>query len=407
MTRFTRDEYEARWKKVHAEMKRLGFEAAVIWSRSGGGYDRAGNVLWLTDYATHASGQEPSFGWNVGSSFAAVLMRPGYEPELHTIESLAGILDGTVACGEKHQHGNLAAGVAQRVRELGLIDNICYVGDDTLPADFHRLMIAAAPEIRWTPCDHLLYRPQLIKSPAELDAYREAGEVAGKALGAMMEALIAGEMETEAAARAAGIIMRAGGGFHRLSMNHGPGSRAQMWSDPFYSFSKSRPQKGDIVRGWVYGPIMHGYWIDPGRTAVCGNKPTAAQKRVIEDCAMVVEELRGMYRPGLTARDIGKAGDKLAQKVGFFDSEQGLGQWPIYGHGTGTFWQFPVPVFAKEAETLDPEIQLVDTPYEAGMVVSSEFFLSDPEGGSAAFEQNFIITETGQELLTKTPMIWW
>ncbi|UDL88945.1 hypothetical protein LGH82_28230 [Mesorhizobium sp. PAMC28654] len=263
MIRFTRDEYEARWKKVHAEMKRLGFEAAVIWSRSGGGYDRAGNVLWLTDYATHASGQEPNFGWNVGSSFAAVLMRPGHEPELHTIESLAGIPDGTVACGEKHQHDNLAAGVAQRVRALGLTENICYVGEDTLPVDFYRLMIAAAPEIRWTPCDHLLYRPQLIKSPAELDAYREAGEVAGKALGAMMEALIAGEMETEAAARAAGIIMRAGGGFHRVSVNHGPASRAQMWSDPFYSFSKSRPEHGDIVRGWVYGPIMHGYWIDP------------------------------------------------------------------------------------------------------------------------------------------------
>jgi methionine aminopeptidase len=81
--------------------------------------------------------------------------------------------------------------------------------------------------------------------------------------------------------------------------------------------------------------------------------------------------------------------------------------WPIYGHGTGTFWQFPVPVFEKEADTQDPEIQLVDIPYRPGMVVSSEFFLTDSEGNSAAFEQNFIVTETGHEPLTTTPMLWW
>lgn len=407
MIRFARAEYEARWQKVYAEMERLDFDAAVIWQRSGGGYDRAGHVLWLTDHATQASGQEPNFGWAFGTSFAAILMRPGHEPELHTVEAVDSIAPGSIAVGEKFQHAHLTVGVARRVRELGLTDRICYVGDDVLPADAYRAMIEAAPEINWTPCDHLLNRPQLIKSPAELDAYREAGEVASRALTAMMEALIAGEPESEAASRAAAIIVRSGGGFHRVAINHGPASVKQMWSDPFYGFSRSRPEMGDLVRGWVYGPIMHGYWIDPGRTAVCGNNPTTAQRRVIENCAMVVEAVRDMTKPGITPRELGKFGDKLARKVGFFDCEQGLAMWPIYGHGTGTFWQYPVPVFEKESDTQDPETQLVDTPYQPGMVVSSEFFLTDAEGGSAAFEQNFIVTETGHELLTTTPMIWW
>jgi len=405
--RYTREEYEARWDKVHEEMKRLGFDAAVIWQRSGGGYDRAGNVLWLTDYAAQASGQEPSFGWTFGSSFAAVLMRLGHEPELHTVEPLETMPDGLFACGQQFTHENLAVGVAKRAQEMGLTDRICYVGDDTIPADAYRMMLAAAPEINWTPCDYLLNRPQLIKSPAELDAYREAGEVASAALTALMEALIAGEPENEAAARAAGIIVRAGGGFHRVSMNHGTQARSRMWSDPFYGFSKTAPEKGDLVRGWVYGPIQHGFWIDPGQTAVCGNKPTQAQKDVIEGCALVVDELRKICKPGITAREIGHEGDKLARKVGFFDCPQGLAQWPIYGHGTGTFWQYPVPVFERAADAMDPETQLVDTPYQPGMVVSTEFFLSNPEGDSAAFEQNFIITETGHELMTTTPMLWW
>jgi len=407
MIRFSRDEYEARWDKVHAEIKRLGFDAAVIWQRSGGGYDRAGNVFWLTDYATQASGQEPNLGWNVGSSFAALLMRPGHEPELHTVEPPESMPDGLFACGETFTHDNLYIGLAHRVRDLGLTDNICYVGDDTVSIEAHRMMCEAVPEINWTPCEHLLNRPQLIKSPAELDAYREAGAIASEALTAMMEALIAGEPENEAAVRAGSVILRSGGGFQRIAMNHGPAARSQMWSDPFYGFSKSRPAPGDIVRGWLYGPIKDGYWIDPGRTAVCGNRPTKAQKRVIEDCAMVVEALRRLSKPGVTARELGQHGDRLARQVGFFDCEQGLSQWPVYGHGTGQFWQCPVILFERAVDTMHPENHLVDTPYQPGMVASAEFFLTNEEGESAAFEQNFLITETGHELLTTTPMFWW
>jgi methionine aminopeptidase len=34
-------------------------------------------------------------------------------------------------------------------------------------------------------------------------------------------------------------------------------------------------------------------------------------------------------------------------------------------------------------------------------------FLNLPGIGSAGFEQNFIVTKDGTELLTTTPMIWW
>ena len=59
------------------------------------------------------------------------------------------------------------------------------------------------------------------------------------------------------------------------------------------------------------------------------------------------------------------------------------------------------------ATLIDPELNLRDEPYKPGMVISSEFFLTDSEAGTATFEQNFIVTENGQELLTTTPTIWW
>ena len=274
--RFTREEYVSRWNKVHIEMEHRGFEIAVIWQRSGGSFDRAGNVLWLTDYSSSSSGQEMPVWGGFGAAFSALIMRPGYEPELHVAENLDGIPDGTVAVGEMFQHANLAEGVALRVRALGQTKRICQVGGDTLPSDGYRILIETAPEIDWVPYENLLARPQLIKSPLELDAYRIAGNIASRAMTELMEAMIAGEPECEAAARAAGVIMRAGGGFQRICAHHGPLSRKQMWSDPFYSFSTESPAPGDLVRGWVYGPLHKGYWIDPGRTAVCGNSPTLA-----------------------------------------------------------------------------------------------------------------------------------
>ncbi len=35
---FPIEEYESRWGRVHAEMKRRGFDAAVVWGRSAGGF---------------------------------------------------------------------------------------------------------------------------------------------------------------------------------------------------------------------------------------------------------------------------------------------------------------------------------------------------------------------------------
>ena len=37
---FPIEEYESRWGRVHAEMKRRGFDAAVVWGRSAGGFER-------------------------------------------------------------------------------------------------------------------------------------------------------------------------------------------------------------------------------------------------------------------------------------------------------------------------------------------------------------------------------
>ena len=50
---------------------------------------------------------------------------------------------------------------------------------------------------------------------------------------------------------------------------------------------------------------------------------------------------------------------------------------------------------------------LADCPYEAGMVVSSEAFLTIPGVGAATHEDIFIITDHGAELITTSPRVFW
>jgi len=59
----------------------------------------------------------------------------------------------------------------------------------------------AAPGITWRHEDDLVRKLRLIKSPAECQVIREAGELASGAMTRMMEALIAGRTEREAAIR--------------------------------------------------------------------------------------------------------------------------------------------------------------------------------------------------------------
>jgi len=62
------------------------------------------------------------------------------------------------------------------------------------------------------------------------------------ALNVAMQAMIAGERACEAAGRAAAVIMSGGGGFHRISIEHGPAMRSSLSKD-FYGYNMSAPRK--------------------------------------------------------------------------------------------------------------------------------------------------------------------
>lgn len=407
---FPRHEYEDRWKRVRAEMRIRGHQTLVVWQRSAGGFDRAGHGYWLTNYASLASGQEPSrSGISVGSGFAAIVFRGDREPELHIAEPVEAVDVTRIVAGEIYSHStDLPGGLGKHLSRRGVEGPVTYVGEDFLPVLFDRSLRAATPQIQWIADDVVMVEPQYVKSPLELEAYRRAGDIATRSLNALMQALIAGESESEAAARAASVIIRAGGGFQRVAANHGAHSERYFWSDPMYSYTTAAPETGDIVRGWVYGPLFQGYWIDPGRTGVCGNEPTSAQRALIEGVNSIVTAMLEAVRPGVTPRQIGVIGEAQARRVGYYDYPQTAALWELFGHGLGSFWQPPIPPSQSPATIhIADEFFRVDEPYRPGMVATLEAFLTHTDIGTGACEQCFIVTEAGIELLTTTPLTYW
>jgi Xaa-Pro dipeptidase len=401
---FAAEEYQARWARVHRAMAARGYDHLLIWQRGAGTFDRVGNVLWLTNFVMNGSGQDPASEEIAAPyTFCAVLMRRGREPELHVGLPTEDLDLSRVVCGAVISHpGNLMTGLASYLRAQGIAGRIAVVGDDVLPGMYDRLLRRHTPQIDWHADEALLLDPQSLKSARELEAYRTAGEIVTRALTAACESLLMGHSSAEAAADAAALLLRAGGGFHRIDIQHGADTEQRLISMDLYGYHTTPPAAGDVARAWIMGPIFLGYWLDPGRSLICGNRPTGAQRALLEGAVEVVDTLVAAMRPGTTPRQLGVLGGKIAGKHGYFDHPQL--KVPLLGHGLSTnFIPYVIPIGEGEA---DPDGALrYDVPLEAGMVMAAEIFLTHPGVGTAGFEQNLIVTTGAPELLTRTPML--
>ena len=391
---FPIEEYQSRWARVHERMRQLGYEIAVIWGKTSGVYERAGDTLYLTNFFSTHSGQEPdTILWN-GRSFSAVIMQRGQVPELITDESEARL---DVLATDRFQGSyDPIAGVAAALASRKITGKVAFVGSDTLPLKYWLQLEKATPGIDWVFEDDLIRDVRLIKSPRELALFEEAGVLVTRAETALMQALIAGKIEAEAAAAGGKILLEGGGAWHRIAISHGARSQF-LESDPVTGFSVVAPNPGDIVHGFIYGPILRGYWLDPGRTAVCGGKPDAQQRHLVESLVDVMRKLMAAIRPGVKVKDVGRLGDELSIASGY-RNEVLKTAWPYYGHSNGCMWEKP---YIETRLCSDTDL------FQENMVASVEGFFTAPGVGTAVFETNYIVTKDGVKEITPVPHLFW
>lgn len=388
---FPIEEYEGRWSRVQDEMRRHGLSVAVVWGRSGGTFDRAGDVLYLTNYYGNNSGQGYDNPYTHCRAFSAVILREGQEPELLIDDSWPRM--DLIATSRVGWSRNPANAVAEALR--GATGRVGLCGSDFFPMKYWNELREATPAIEWITVDDLVLLPRKIKSPRELDAVREGGAIASKACTRMVETLMAGRSEAEAAGEAAREVVRHGGAVHMLPCSHGE-MIEYFVSNPLPGYSTREPKLGDLARAFVYGPMFEGYYNDPGRSFVVGGRPSSAQRELLESGASLCDKLLDAIRPGMPVAELARMGDRLVAELGG-EKDQAAEKFPIYGHGLGLFFEKPYISTVMG----DPEDVFLEN-----MVVGIETFVARKGLGSAGFEQNAIITKDGVELVTTAPMLW-
>jgi len=391
---FPPDEYELRWQRVHDEMQRRGIETAVVWGKTSATFDRAGDMLYLANYFSGGVGHGLDTTTHRARGFSAVLLQIGETPELHADDP--ELRRDVVATDRFVVHSDPVAGVAEALRTRGITGSVAFTGSDFFPKKYWEQLEALTPHIDWCMADDLVRNVRRIKTHRELECIREGSRILNPAMERLMEALISEKSEAEAAAAAIHEIARRGGNFHKISCTHGDTIDITC-RDSLNGYSLDTPESGDLVRAFIIGPIFQGYYFDPGRTVVAGNRPDRAQRELIEGCAEIVEKVGAAIRPGVFFKDAATIGDELMREFG--SEEGGLGaRYPFYGHPNGLYFEAP-PYISNTFDHLDAR-------FEEGMVLGVEAFVQRRGVGSAGFEQNAIVGAGGLELLTTTPMLY-
>ncbi|MBP2550689.1 Xaa-Pro aminopeptidase [Neorhizobium galegae] len=384
---FPLEEYETRWARVQEEIARRGFETAVVFGRGGGTTDNCGDVLYLSNHYAISGGMD-SLIWTA-RSFAGVILQPGRAPQLHIDEP--EVRHDLVAIEDVVTSNHPFESVAKALVARGVTGRVALVGTNFIPVKYYRQLEAIAPGIEWIPADDLVRSVRRIKSTRELDCYRYAGETATLGINALMEGLVGGLSEREAAGEAARVVVARGGRIQMIGTNHGDTLGFDQ-RFPLAGYSEDVPAMGDMVTGTLHGPLYQGYYLDPGRTGVRG-PANGEQKRLIEAASGIVHRLSDMLRPGAKLLDVAAEGDRMTAAFGGSISPI-MKNFPFYGHGVGLGFELP---------RISTTMSLADDVVEENMVFGVEAFLSLDGVGAAFYEDIIIIGEKGNELITTSP----
>lgn len=152
-----------------------------------------------------------------------------------------------------------------------------------------------------------------------------------------------------------------------------------------------------MLRAFLIGPFRHGYYLDPGRMAVSGRRPDRAQAELLEATAGIVETIARAIRPGTSFLAAAQIGDRMVAAFGP-DTDPAVEKFPFFRHPHGLYFEGPPYISSALAHQ--------EARFEGGMLIGVEAFLARRGVGNAGFEQNYLVTACGLELVTTTPMLW-
>jgi Xaa-Pro aminopeptidase len=380
---FSDAEYDRRAAVVCREMAAAGLDALLVF----GNASAPSAVAYLTNYA-------PQFG----SAFAVVRADGTmtvvtdsilHAEPMHSEIWMCRVADVRVALGPIYggavdQVAVLAADAVPPGARAGL------AGGSILPYPLYAALAARLPDLR--PADAALAAVRLSKSDEEVAKMREAGRIADAAMAAALGAIGPGVEETRAAA-AAVERLRAMGATEAFGTCVVGGAQAGLK----HGFPRRRAfNEGEMVFIDL-GAALDGYMSDTSRCTVVGSGPGPG--RASGSARDLLQIGLDLYHAGLQEMRAGRTVDDVSRALAAtvrgtkFESDYCPGG---FGHGIGTAVLEPPGLYAGNAFELRPRMTVA---YEPMVVVTGL--------GTGVVEDTLLITETGYERLTTSPIVTW
>jgi Xaa-Pro aminopeptidase len=379
-------EFADRQERTRRAIADAGLDGLLAW----GTRDLCWAVRWLAD---HQSGFAAAASFGDKGSSALILPVSG-DPIL-VLDQRVG--PGDVAVADARTANEVTLGVAEALREAGLVGGAIGVAGEGAMLDRHRRDVETAlgTPLDLRPADAIVEPLHRAKSPAELELARFASLVGAAWHGAMLEAAAPGRTEADLVLAGLPVLLGAGGFPTDVVIGSGNPCRPQA-PRGIPSFNAGRPlEVGDLLRVDGFGPVG-GYGCDMARSTCVGADPTPDQRAVLEDAVGLIEALIASVAVGVTHEQVHDVGTRWLTERGYPPHGYFEGFFQTFGHQLGLTTEGPWIA----AGSTDPIV--------AGQVIALEIVLGTPQTGGIAYEDVVIVHDDGVEVITAScPARWW
>ena len=296
---------------------------------------------------------------------------------------------------------SMMAAAAAQVADLGLAKGNVGIEDGAsvyLPEGFitrseYNDLAVQLPDAELIDAHRIIDSLAMIKEDAEVHLMRQAAAIVDRGQEAVAEALRPGMSEKQIAGVAEQAMRDAGSEFAwTFTGGQEIASGHRTWTGACTPATDKIVQRGEFVLLDLHG--MYGLMLgDVAHNAVLG-QPTAAQARVIEGFTATCHKLVEHMQPGRTLGEAARATREFVEEQGWTEFIRG------FGHGIGHFGDEWYPTLTDAAIDGVSEPNFVLQPnYMQEIAVTANL----PGVGGLRMERPLVITETGNEVLSKTP----
>lgn len=247
------------------------------------------------------------------------------------------------------------------------------------------------PQAEVRDCTNILWDLRRIKTPAEIEIMRKAGRIGAQAMIEVMKAARPGQYEYELSALFEYANKRAG--CPNLAFDTIISSAE---NHPYLHYSQHNRllADGDFLV-FDAGPELDDYKIDITISFPINGKFSARQREIYEACKEVSKASLSLYKPGVTALEVGAKVREMLQQKGLDVSKDAFTRLSFFKEGGVTHY---VGLATHDAGGSDMPKNL---PFKPGHVFASDVYAVFPgENLGVRVENTVLITETGCENLT-------